>query len=486
MSKAYFKSPNRVCAYTFKNEKDLPPGQELFVCSKCMETCYISREAQKTHWPVHRATCCSLENDDEQVRRGLGLQTQEEWAKTLRSFREHNLQGRKILYCLQQLFQTFDDSPSQYYLLREQTNWVWMPFLVFLVSIDRPAVERLWSIPGFANFFLSEDIFMTRAVKALKSEGRVAPSQTLYETADEVALAYSNSSPEHQILLSPVKSQVICTLLLVAALEVSETQSFKFKAKPLSIAACRHIFHSWKCPFSRVSFPSVDSRVLVIRGRQFFGKVQIIYMILLGSFQLLVHHPTKCHKYLAKNEILAGLTVKEGAIALVSDDSFCRTIYNEEQLIYIFQSIFPGGRKMMLQDPWNLLSAIDRLELMNLIQAKSWEPPALPGVEDAQGNAWYWILGIRTSTILHIYELAIDQATVPTPHKEVTMMLRGVWDAFINKYLPPAQAYLSMVEPKYRASMESLGYEPLPFPEDVLELIVEFSLPNEYAFDLKV
>ena len=56
-------SNHRVCAFSYKNEKDLPDGQKLLTCARCLETCYIDREAQLQHYKIHKQTCCKREHE---------------------------------------------------------------------------------------------------------------------------------------------------------------------------------------------------------------------------------------------------------------------------------------------------------------------------------------------------------------------------------------------------------------------------------------
>ena len=67
-----WETDTRVCSYSFIDEKQLPAGKKLLRCSRCHETFYVSREAQKLHWPYHKISCVKIEDDEPQVRQDFG------------------------------------------------------------------------------------------------------------------------------------------------------------------------------------------------------------------------------------------------------------------------------------------------------------------------------------------------------------------------------------------------------------------------------
>jgi hypothetical protein len=179
------KTKNRVCAATFVFEEDLPKGQKLFDCSNCRGVCYISRSAQKKHWPTHKTVCCKPEEDDraKQFLREVEIRqrSEEEFFDEIAMCLSNVdlLKGRKLVYCLQYLKWQFNVVMGEALLEESLTDRyrqvVCESILDSMVRGFRERgasyLERIWAVPDFANWLLSEDILLSEEMRTRKDRG---------------------------------------------------------------------------------------------------------------------------------------------------------------------------------------------------------------------------------------------------------------------------------------------------------------------------
>jgi hypothetical protein len=483
---AYFKSPNRVCAYTFKNEKDLPPGQKLKDCGKCREVCYLDRESQEAHWPIHKQVCCALEKDEDYIREGRGYMDIWQCLASIGSLlvtpQNHRFRGRRVLYAYQQLIRFLDNDLDLYVQNLDKITGI-LKYGVhspLMNSLERDDVEGMWASPGFVNYFLSEDIFLTPAMKLRKDKNEKPPEQIVFETEMD-GLREMTACRERQLYLTPATCGMLTSLFLSAASTfTSKTADGPFMYRyptALSVAAARHFIGCWKCPYKRSCFPAGAT-----------GRNQALFTIFQASIDQSneegYERSSRIDQWKEKDEILPGLTAKEAAIAFITDKTLLDTL-GKQYYVRILDFIFPFGdqkmEKTLTQGPWKSVSAADRIEVMNILCGVGWIVPFSYGQEyhNVTLSVWSWMLGHYKSTFLKVYELAVDTSKAPTAHSELIKMLQSTRVKALKDDLPRAQAYLDVLEPRYQAVMGALGYDPLPFPDAVLELIVEFSMTTE-------
>ena len=210
----YIVSSDKVCSKTFVKKKDLPAGQKLLRCSKCLETCYVDREAQVADWKNHKKTCCLLEDDEAIVRQGTGFASAQECAEMIKSLLFppfEKIRGRMLLYAFQQLLafansgcmlppgashspflEVFDwigDSLTPEFRVATLSQIAFQSFdLDCLSDMFEPGqgkkiAERILSIPGLVNFFLSENRFISPTMKQWKEQGIPPPPKEQFDMA---------------------------------------------------------------------------------------------------------------------------------------------------------------------------------------------------------------------------------------------------------------------------------------------------------------
>ena len=186
---------HRVCAFSYKNEKDLPGGQKLLTCARCCETCYVDRESQLEHWPIHKHSCCKPEHENFDLR-----QVQEMSFEGLVSTVKFLLatpdliKGRYFLCIFKEIL---DRIIYNHDISVQETRLLNTLHSTFMQVLTKPPVgengeddetsglpsktlQRIWAIPGFASFFLSDDIFLSKAMGEAKREGLMPPQPQKY------------------------------------------------------------------------------------------------------------------------------------------------------------------------------------------------------------------------------------------------------------------------------------------------------------------
>ena len=485
MSKAYFKSPNRVCAFTYKNEKDLPPGQRLRICSRCRETCYVDRESQLAHWPIHKKVCCPIERDQEVQDRSQGSESITETLvvlhQLLMSYSESTpskLRGRLVLYCFQQVMSYFQSEFEDYRVDFEREKSFLYSIQFALLRMEASQIQELWAVPGFANFFLSDGVFLTPAMQALKERGSEEGHKHKVFNSEEAFVSAFLASREDQKYLSPVTCGILTSVFLGTTFKHSNVsyvdqglEILPRDSSALNAACIRHFLGSWKCPFAQVSFPTIGLELGGVGGSM-FTKHQVYFKMLMAStFTSPVNAMELNKNWRKENELVPGLSFMEAAVIFMSDRSLPR-VFTQEDLDAIFKCIFPFNGECMLAPPWSLISLHERLELLNMTHGETCQLPA-----SFKDRITTWAIGISTSNLLKLYDLVTDPKKKCHVAKKGTLrLLKNSRNGVLKIEWSRAVVYLECVEPLYHARMASLGYDPLPFPTDVIELILEYSL----------
>lgn len=273
MDYAYQPSKDRICAFSYVNEKDLPEGEKLLQCSKCSETFYRDRASQVSHWPLHKRFCCSIEKESRLLK--------EDWSD-VEDFKDilHNPlftilqdlssirkgQSRVIVHLFQQLRKLLVNNPMYFDSTKDDigfflVEYVFMPLRkMILHNRDRLA---LWAIPGFANFFLSEELFLSNVMLERKRNGTPALTDEEYDLIDhyfhdeEDVLEAQMEFPG--LILPPAYTGLLMKVLLDSFLDIEpETMTGgQPKTDSLGVAIARLVFRSWACPYTRVSYASL-------------------------------------------------------------------------------------------------------------------------------------------------------------------------------------------------------------------------------------
>ena len=499
---AYVPSKDRICGYTFVNEKDLPGGQKLLKCAKCKEMCYISREAQQAAWPVHKKVCCPIERDSP-----LRRERPESFSACLERIGRIILgnypvrvgESRVLLYYLQQMKVFFEEdtrlfAAQQGPILPEILHYL-LPALVSLgknnAEVDSVKVSRWWSIPGFANYMLSEELFLSRIMKERKLHG--LPALTKEESESGKYIIFDTEQDVHRLekkkpgmILPPAYCSILSLLLTVGYKFERQVNRLSDGDRPLTRAISRVLTSIWKSPYGRFSYASF--RMSTTEGE---SPWMIRSMVMSDLIRKSQQDDAFYYKSLAAGEVVPGLTAPQMLRVVAEDESFLDSL-DTRKVAFLSQEFFMNlfGEELGRRgDPRNralkTLSIDDRLDLLDLY-FKRWGKSA-PMLQTHNSNSLITLCKLlaigadQSSIILKLY----DRMNVIQPvRSDVKELIETNRFTILKEVRPQVMTYVNIVEQQHQrfVSLRQQG-EAQQFPEDVIQLICEFSLPDRMPLE---
>ena len=487
---------NRVCAFSFKNEKDLPDGQKLLTCARCLETCYIDREAQLKHYKIHKQTCCKREHetfDPRVVQETAMIDAVNQVGFSLQN--PSAIKGRFFLRAFQRILYILKERD----LTEEEIRNIQALLGTFMEEMKMNGVkngnnelaatallEKVWGIPGFANFFLSEDLFLSDAMREWKQKGVSPPPRQEY--VDGVLDQSTAYDPSLQLRLP--FCTVLSTFLVCSAICARKMA----KTYALSINIARVAAKSWMCGYSRVSHPSVTGDLPVLHHSRSLW----LTWILPSSCLDLEFHQDRDH--MNDEEVYPGLTLKQVLTVLMEDETYFYTFPDFRELppqcrdaassTEILQILF-----LFLYDPKSSfkerMNASDRIDLLEIFH--SWNPPKNIQVDiaDVVGSEkginvslleamFLLITSLSTSALLEMKEELNDPANSKSKYSEAVYLFQEKLEILLDRVVPGVEYLIhDIFEPLYQQRMEDLGEKALSFPAELITHISEFALPNQ-------
>ena len=496
---------NRYCNWTYVRECDLPKGKKLLSCSRCNEVFYIDRESQTLHWKVHRKTCCPVAGDDARIREEGGISSLRDCWDILHWILQdpmRRIKGRLFLYAFQRLkaylfetdryvnFQTAIDMQTQEFVLN--------PLGDHGVADDRDNaavrkniefIDLLFSIPGFASYFLSEDILLSNAMKEKKDKGEPVPSREYYV---EQGLEDPETKYDPRFHLPLIYWSLITSVLSGACLQFSRKDQYycyKFGQGDLAAAVVRHQMVLWQCPYTRASFPSLNQSQMnapyVSRSLHFY--VTFMPTVRFGDTDRLRIRGLK------KEEIVPGMSAKQMLKLFISEDTTFFAHFHPKDASMLVNCVYLNHVANQENGPFSSLSPDDRLQLLDMYQ--DWDAPELNLEETVaeqltmnlttlQEAMLFFILGDATNTLLKMCDVAAQRklsSSSSTPLKQGTIdTIMKLKKGLMDETMPKVMIYLNAVEPQYLRLAEREKFKAQPFPEDLLTIISELALKNEF------
>jgi hypothetical protein len=508
--------PARICALTFVKEDDLPPGQKLLKCSKCKETFYRDRESQTKHWKAHKQTCIELEKDDPKVRRKEPFQSFQELLTTMRLLLSNPslIKGRLLLVAFKELRYYLNISKLPFFTDQHTkdtmkadgylADYILSPLMRCLRN--RTEAEILWSIPGFAGYFFSNELFIHPLMIPWKRNGMMPPvgdHESYYEDEEELLRkrAFQRGVFYH---LMPGYCGVIKILYQFSATDTNSDQ-WKPRKTPLAAAIVRQALGTfWQCPYTRESFPAIvyEGNDILLNRSEFFFTCML----------QLSHNRTQLNPWKRKDELVVGMTAKEFLITILEDRVFYRLLDREGTTLF-FQvfNMFSRDFQVQLKSPWSYLTPSDRVEILGLgLNAMVIPPDHDDDIPFKFGDTIViWTASSCSKIILQIHnelrksdklQREIQELTAKLEQLVQNGMARTVAEETIdkeNKLLfldlaisnmregmlhftrPLVETYVSCLEPRYRRKMSEEGMKAVQFPREVMDSIAEFSLPQK-------
>ena len=483
---------DRVCAFTLVKEKDLPKGQKLFACGKCLETFYIDRESQKNSWrESHKYVCCPLAKDDRRVREGFEsieecFDAIDECMNYYKLYRRLP-KGRLLLHALKELGNyassglSLNSKEGHLFKIGMTRFAHWLDEITKMKQYGDFFYNLLWAMPGSASYLLSDEIFLTPELKKDKMNGAPPPPKSLLKNGGFRKV----SSPRRAFAL------YCLTIGNIYLLSFYPIRGYKAACQT---AIARNVFNCWTCPFSRSSLPpdcflstSCSAEDYgVSRANVFSGGY--IYLFGMDAVAEKDGQP-HCKKWVREGEVVPGLSLKAMISATMEDECFYLVPkYQVESAYEVISALMAKvkddvefRKHLSIQDRWDLLQVW-----------YTWDVPFLYRIEangaGLRGLYRHLILSDRAEIVFKLYSLAKDSvATSDVKTAQDEDELQQQQQQFLVSLVeyhrlralksskPLAALYGELMHGRYQNSMLSLGMAALPFPEDAEDLIAEFA-----------
>ena len=456
---------NRVCAFTYVNEKDLPEGKKLIPCSKCQETFYVSVEVKAEHWPVHRQVCCALHDDflvQDKIHRGGFKSFEDALEKVIWILEDPDrwLRGRLLLYALQQALEflkkrvggtEFDPETIEVYVDAART--------IYIIACE--TVNTVWAIPGFANYFLDPSVWNPPEVTGL---------------LDGEVLSAGGDQSDHGQKLGPQQlNGVYCAMLTNIVLQTSIDSPLIMEGQYGQLQACvhRHFLQMWSDRRVSTSWPET----LWILGDSVATRMDDFWDTLINGCTL--EAPFLEHSLMRPHELVPGLTVKELLVLLMEDQTLFGCLMTQEKLEAGCECLLDLFHQGDLA--FSYFSTEDCDELFKI--AEKWNPPdrhvhlRISGIFPEQKNltlfdfVLYLLTLEETKRVIDLKHSSLAES--PLAHAVVDHYYQGLMD----ETMPLLRSFLEAFN-NHQRQLISHDEQPIEVPEDVVQHIAEFLFPD--------
>ena len=459
----------RFCAFTFQNEKALPKGQKLLLCSKCREVFYVDRQAQIDHWPTHRKVCCSILDDDRRIRTPF-TSIQECDAVLLECVRNDGqaIKGRLFLHAIQEykrlgqqalLEEWSSRTPPSYGPFGPQTNWE-------RVSL----MKKIFSIPSFVNFFLSDSLLST---------------DSSFVDAGTKAKLLKKRPGSYGGFFLPATYVNMVGQILIGVVDLWRQDS---SCCALSAAASRRLMLTWKNDLHELRAPKYESYRSKSDGKHDPNTL----LILLSLMVLHLSHVDneKLAEWIQPNELVPGLTAPDLLQILMNGSCTFRDM--EMSVAHNFSSFVKSitDDNGYGDDPSKHIPVASRMRALEPF-LEHWErfakAPFNPTmIMGDQMSAFAFITGTSTKGLLENHEFLASHAA-RHGYVRSKALVREKLASMMDKVLPSLLLYIKLVEgeqSKRNRHSSALTNPPSSldasccFPEDLIPVIASFALPK--------
>jgi hypothetical protein len=436
--------PRHYCNVTFIQEGSLGYDGDPITLERCMgcrSVFYVSKDAQRSHWKVHKKVC-KPPNQFAELRLAISRYSAEEAAELFLRRGMHPPETPETAYSYLWGLQHLER------LARQGDNTTLTSFVTschHIIFRSDEIIESLWAIPGLTTYLLNIDITSDQIKQSKIEDPEYSPTFHM--------LGGDEFQPDYQ--LNSDFCNAIGNILVAASCKMVEYNDVVLRQTPLAIAACRKVMTWMQDPCMLASTPSMchgfdrDSDQLQLR--------EFAFPILLSS--ILYDLPGDPDN---PSAIAAGLTI-EGAVRVILN--YIASDYYQENLdaLAMFTKRFTTSLRKTAKKKiaWEAFSVLRRSQLALLIFK---DYVRRDGHKRQQPNDMYGRLaefvvgwGIDKSLWLKVVKESINQSTSP---REASFFQRWL-DEELQKILPSVQLWFRLFD--------------ITLPSEVELLICEFA-----------
>ena len=403
-----YNTKNRVCNYYYVRDSGLPGDKHLLRCSNCKDCFYSSKEAQKLHWKLAHKHVCKKDYEDVNAQHPL-VQSQLKDPLSCMGLLGTAYYGglgisllterpRTMLHCVQALHKFPADDRMYMEKTTEQGKALFENILKPLHNMcsspeHAPDLDRLWAIPGFANYFLSDEVLLSQAMRDAKARGDEAPpseqfggdidiSKKGFECSNMIlhssqGYLLNKSKLDPSVQLNAAYCDFVKKLYFSSALTPGGDGkgNMELKKTPLARAVVEQCMRLWLCPYTRASVPSLDSEFEY--QRHSIGRSELFCYL----FKLAYEDTSMKRK---DDELVPGMTPKQLLRVLIEDATICHTLSAAPmRILDLFKQLMASTDER--EDVWkrSMGKESDIVEIIQLMEDSEWNPPNIivPGKE---------------------------------------------------------------------------------------------------------
>ena len=337
---------------------------------------------------------------------------------------------------------------------------------------------------------LSDDIFLSAEMKH-GYQNRMKPWKDWKEvwTKNGTVKPSTKYPQEHQLRNS--YAELIQHLFFATIKKIDTTVYMHIlKENALSAAAIRHVLPMFENPYFRVSFPSLyepgNRDVNRIPRTKWFVELFI------ESYDC-----QAMDQYCETDEIVPGLKLEQLLFIMMEDESFFAT--QGPTMVLMVLTILAGkDRRKKCIKAWKNLSIDNRVLLLDSFRdfTKYNLPPNnrfAPGSDRlgvmGEGNQPIDLFLVNkimcdsTNTLLKIYENLKETVRKREPINPWALdRVEFMREQLLDEHVFRTKIYLEMIEPRYQQQQIANNDAILSFPEEIIELITEFTLQPTCEF----
>ena len=419
-------------------------------------------DSQLAHWPAHKRVCCPIDKDSAMLSRdftfeGDAMAVLKEFLNLFSNV--HNIRvgnARTITHLFQQLRAVLEQNSKYYvssyeYLDHNIMGGCFYPLREMLQApygrnTELKGMDIIWAIPGFANYFLSEDLFLSHKMleRKLNNIPAVLPGEEYLcelETEEDVQVIEEEEAPGRCL---PPPFCWLCMKFMMDSCLVYGT--FKPRSDPLGVACMRRMFQTWGCPYGRASYPSLAPLPKEQDSEEHPNLWQPRNDIISEFLEAIVIRSGGCWSP-ETGEIVPGLTAHQFLKAMI-EDKFLFWHGHKPSLKLALDHLCYYDHLSHGNGPLKDVTAQDRLDLLRLAQ----EVGSYRSDEEHKllQELMHLLLGSDSRQILFkIYEVSTD----PSKNEPVKDLVEGALnykrDKYINIVKPNVMIAVDALEQKY-------------------------------------
>jgi hypothetical protein len=426
--------PRHYCNVTFIQEGSLGyDGDPITLkrCMKCRSTFYVSKDAQRSHWKVHKKFCKAPDQFAE-LRRRISRYSADEIAELFLRRDLYPPETPETAYSYLWGLQHLERLARQG---RNPTLHALVDNSFGMMTSSDELIECLWAIPGLTTYLLNIDITSDQIKQSKMKDPEYSPTLHM--------LGENEFQPEYQ--LNSAFCNVIGNILVGASCYMveyndEENLDVTLRQTPLANAVCHKVIAWMQDPCMLASTPS---------------KRESLFPILLNC--MLIHLPGDSNN---PSAIAPGLTI-EGAVRAILN-YFASTDYyevNPDVLVRFTTCLRETAKNTIAWEAFSVLrrSKLAVLILNDFMRDDIHKRQQLNDIcEGLAGFVIGW--GINKSLWLKVVKEIIHQSSSGT---QESLFFQGWLDEEMQNILPSVQLWLRLFD--------------VTLPSDVEFLICEFA-----------